>query len=267
VSAPQQIDAHLAATLAGISFDEFSSLNPEYNRPVVTANTSDHEILLPVSAADTFKSNLASYTKPLVSWQTYHAKRGERMDNIARKFGINLSQLRDVNDLPAKDKMRTAMPLLVPMGTAQTGISIASAENASQYDQQKLADGKTENSGNFKHTVKPKETLQSIANLYGMTSKQLMVNNQLKSAKLKPGQILTVVKTNNNNAQKIAKNTQKSNAKASKKIQYVVKRGDTLESIAKKFDVARDDIQRWNKISGSRIAPGEKLTINRPDEA
>ena len=36
VSAPQQIDAHLAAKLAGISLDEFSSLNPEYNRPVLT---------------------------------------------------------------------------------------------------------------------------------------------------------------------------------------------------------------------------------------
>jgi len=267
VSAPQQIDAHLAATLAGISFDEFSSLNPEYNRPVVTANSSEHEILLPVSAADTFKANLASYNKPLVSWQTYHAKRGERMDNIARKFGINLSQLRDVNDLPAKDKMRTAMPLLVPMGSSQTGLPIASTENVSQYEKQRAPDDNTEINRNLKHTVKQKETLQSIANLYGMSSKQLMANNQLKTAKLKPGQILSVVKTNTGAAQKIAKNTQKTNAKVSKKIQYVVKRGDTLESIAKKFDVARDDIQRWNKISGSRIAPGEKLTINRPDEA
>jgi membrane-bound lytic murein transglycosylase D len=268
VSAPQQIDAHLAATLAGISFDEFSSLNPQYNRPVITANSSDHEILLPVTAADTFKVNLANYTKPLVSWQTYHAKRGERMDNIARKFGINLSQLRDVNDLPAKDKMRSAMPLLVPMGTAQTGISISSTDSANQYGQTQAADeSKTENSRNLKHTVKPKETLQSIANLYGMTSKQLMANNQLKTTKLKPGQILSVIKTNTSPNQKLAKNTQKTNANASKKIQYVVKRGDTLESIAKKFDVARDEIQRWNKISGSRIAPGEKLTINRPDEA
>ncbi len=268
VNAPQQIDAHLAATLAGISFDEFSSLNPEYNRPVVTANSSDHEILLPVTAADTFKSNLASYDKPLVSWQTYHAKRGERMDNIARKFGINLAQLRDVNDLPAKDKMRTAMPLLVPMGTTQTGISISSTDTANQYDQTRATDdGKAETSRNLKHTVKPKETLQSIANLYGMTSKQFMANNQLKTAKLKPGQILSVIKTNTSATQKLAKNTQKFNAKPNKKIQYVVKRGDTLESIAKKFDVARDDIQRWNKISGSRISPGEKLTINRADEA
>jgi membrane-bound lytic murein transglycosylase D len=267
VSAPQQIDSHLAATLAGISFDEFASLNPEYNRPVVTGNDSVQEILLPVAAADTFKSNLASYNKPLVSWQTYHAKRGERMDSIARKFGINLSQLRDVNDLPAKDKMRTAMPLLVPMGTEKTGISIASSDNEGQYDQMRPAYNEVGASRNLKHTVKPKETLLSIANLYGMSSKQLMVNNQLKTEKLKPGQVLIVIKTNTGGSLKLAKNSQKSNLKLTKKIQYVVKNGDTLESIAKRFDVARDDIQRWNRINGSRIAPGEKLTINRPDEA
>ena len=52
-----------------------------------------------------------------------------------------------------------------------------------------------------------------------------------------------------------------------KKTHYVVKRGDTLGSIARKFDVAMTDLKRWNKISGSRIVPGHKLTITRPDEA
>ena len=114
VIAPEQIDAKLAASLAEISYEEFLSLNPEYNRPVIAETGNAHEILLPVSAANTFKTNLASYDKPLVSWQNYHAKRGERMDKIAQKFGINVSQLRDVNDISSGKKLNGSQQILVP---------------------------------------------------------------------------------------------------------------------------------------------------------
>lgn len=118
VTAPAQIDAKLAASLAEIPYEEFASLNPEYNRPVLAETGGNgHEILLPVSAANTFKLNLASYDKPLVSWQTYHAKRGERMDKIAQKFGINVAELRDVNDIPNGKKIKGTQPLLVPNTT------------------------------------------------------------------------------------------------------------------------------------------------------
>jgi membrane-bound lytic murein transglycosylase D len=99
VTTPKQIDAKLAAQLAEISYDEFTSLNPSYNRPVITSTGEKHQLLLPVWAAERFAENLANYDKPLTSWQTYNAKRGERMDNIADKFGINVNQLRNVNGL------------------------------------------------------------------------------------------------------------------------------------------------------------------------
>ena len=48
VSAPAQIDAHLAAKLAEITDDEFLALNPSYNRPVITSSSDKHELLLPI---------------------------------------------------------------------------------------------------------------------------------------------------------------------------------------------------------------------------
>jgi membrane-bound lytic murein transglycosylase D len=123
VTAPAQIDAKLAANLAEIPYEEFASLNPEYNRPVLAETGNVHEILLPVSAANTFKLNLANYDKPLVSWQTYHAKRGERMDKIAQKFGINVAELRDVNDIPSGKKIKGTQPILVPNTSASMNTS------------------------------------------------------------------------------------------------------------------------------------------------
>jgi len=89
--------------------------------------------------------------------------------------------------------------------------------------------------------------------------------NGLKSAKLSHGQALIV---GNAPAVKVAMKEKKTKKLvASGKTRYVVKRGETLASIAKKFNVATDDLQRWNNMKGSRILPGLRLTIYKPDAA
>jgi membrane-bound lytic murein transglycosylase D len=183
VIAPEQIDAKLAASLAEISFEEFSSLNPEYNRPVITENGNAHEILLPVSAANTFKTNLANYNKPLVSWQTYHMKNGERMDKVAKKFGIDINQLREVNDLQSKGKSGGSQSILVPSNgdnTINESTDSTSASNKSINDNTK------------DHIVKPKETLASLGRLYKTDINTLMQLNQLDNGELQIGQTLKV---------------------------------------------------------------------------
>jgi len=254
VTAPQQIDAHLAAELAEIPFEEFSALNPEYNRPVLTASGNVHELLLPVSAAETFTANLTNYDKPLVSWQTYHAKRGERVESIARKFGISITQLRDINDLPIRRNLKQSRQLLVPVAQSDKTTSVVMlVDNADLKD---YADEAAEVEQK-KHTVKSGESLSVIAKRHKMTTKQLMVLNQLKSNRVKPGQVLQV-NSNVSASQKTISKKQK---------HYIVKRGDTLNSIARKFEIATDDLQRWNKIRGTNILPGHKLAISGPDEA
>jgi LysM repeat protein len=45
------------------------------------------------------------------------------------------------------------------------------------------------------------------------------------------------------------------------KISYRVKRGDTLVSIARVFSTSVSAIKTWNRIPGSTIRAGERLTI------
>jgi membrane-bound lytic murein transglycosylase D len=157
VIAPEQIDAKLAASLAEISYDEFVSLNPEYNRPVITETGNAHEILLPVSAAITFKTNLASYDKPLISWQTYHAKRGERMDKIAQKFGINVSQLRDVNDISSGKKLSSSQPILVPNNARNSDNTPLDTNTAQLQNENQVSHGKQKGKSTVRVGSKKKE--------------------------------------------------------------------------------------------------------------
>lgn len=183
VTAPKEMDAKLAAKLADIPLNEFMALNPEYNRPVLKGS-SDHDILLPVTAAETFKDNLSAHRKPLVSWQTYHAKRGERMDKIAKKYGVSVEQLREANNLPEQKKLNTPQDLIVPNSHAK-GVTTQiedTSNNPSGADSSKPVE----------HIVKSKETLQTIANRYGVSIKHLREKNKLKTSILKAGQVLLI---------------------------------------------------------------------------
>ena len=256
VSAPPQIDAHLAAKLAEISDDEFLALNPSYNRPVITSSGGKHELLLPITSAQTFRDNLANYNKPLVSWQTYFAKRGERMDKIATKFGIKIGLLRDVNNLPDQKKIKNSSTILVPNGnladfngtkipatkdvselstnestsTITSTANYSSKQNSENIDLASAQNNTLNNATNSKDEIEPAkaqsvsyrvkkgESMQTIAKRYGVSVKQIMASNSLKNSRVKIGQLLTISKKTADSVQsKGQTNSKQSNKKMSDK--------------------------------------------------
>jgi membrane-bound lytic murein transglycosylase D len=263
VTAPKQIDVNLAAKLAGVSLDEFTSLNPEHNRPVMSNTEDSHEILLPMGADVTFTTNLAAYDKPLVSWQTYNAKRGERLNDIARKFGVSTAHLRDVNDINSKDKLSIARPMMVPTQGKPAEVALAVEETAPLIEESLISSTLTSK----RHIVKKGETLKTIAKSYGISTKQLLAYNHLKSARLKNGQVLLVQASESTQVARTERVKTRIATSKSDKIHYVVRRGDTLAEIARKFDVATNDLQRWNNLRSTRITPGHRLKILKSDAA
>jgi membrane-bound lytic murein transglycosylase D len=114
VDAPSRMDVKIAAKLANMSEEEFLALNPAFNKPVAMGGS----IVLPIDKADDFKANLETWDKPLVSWTTYNARRGESLDTIARRHGVTAGQLRAANDhvrLDRRGRLRVAGPILVPL--------------------------------------------------------------------------------------------------------------------------------------------------------
>jgi membrane-bound lytic murein transglycosylase D len=234
VSAPTQIDAHLAAKLAEISDEEFLALNPSYNRPIITSNENKLEILLPIASARTFRDNLAAYNKPLVTWRTYSAKRGERIDSIASKFGVGEDKLRIANRLATTDKMPSAALILVPsqdsslklIGADETASNhldislnqnsgnidltktekIAAEANAAAIEKEKVKKAEEVKPKIITHTIKKGDTLQSIAKRYDTSVKQILATNTLKSTNVKVGQTLTIkLESNEKEADKPSK--------------------------------------------------------------
>lgn len=262
ITLTQHIDVALAAKLAQTTMDEFTSLNPNYTRPVIQAHQPT-TLLLPVDKAELFAANLENYEKPLVSWQPYHAKRGEKLDAIARRHGISSSRLKEVNGIQVKrGRISGNQVLLVP---GYGGAKLQSATFNEIKTEPELGNGKI-------YTVRKGDTLLSIAKRNGVRAEQIKAWNNLSSNRLALNQKLRLGTSEKAEAKpvKVARantpNAEPRRAKAQKfqpkQKQYTVRRGDTLYSIAQRFDVDLDDLRRWNKFSiKSRLMPGDKVTI------
>ena len=199
VKAPKQIDAKLAAELAGINQEEFNALNPSFNRPVIIANADMHQLLLPTEAAEKFVNNLANYDKPLSNWQIYKPKRGERIDTIAQRFNIGVSELRAVNNLSARSKTSLRRALLVPLSAQdQSAGSNETEQNFEDFDQlAQVVDDQLEplRRTTIRYKVRKGDTLTSLAKRYGMPIRSVMNLNHLSNKKISLGQTLVFKQT------------------------------------------------------------------------
>jgi membrane-bound lytic murein transglycosylase D len=113
VTTDRHMDVKVAAKLAGVSLNEFVSLNPAYSRPVIRANGAQ-TLLLPADRASAFLANLENCDEPLASWHTYTLKNGDRLDRVAAKYRISVAQLKQVNSITPTRKVGPGSTLLVP---------------------------------------------------------------------------------------------------------------------------------------------------------
>lgn len=186
VNTGRHIDVKLAAKLADISVEEFTALNPAHTRPVILQEHDD-VLLLPVDKADTFKNNLENCNEPLVSWQAYRSKRGERLDRVAPRFGLSVATLRSVNGLSPRAKVSNGQQLLVPVN-ANTEEADSDFEEFNMH----LAPTEPTRGRTLTHTVKKGETLASISHHYHVSMNRLQSWND-NITQVKPGQHLTIV--------------------------------------------------------------------------
>jgi membrane-bound lytic murein transglycosylase D len=100
--------------------------------------------------------------------------------------------------------------------------------------------------------VKSGDTLSSIAKRYSLTTAQVKTWNHLGSQKLHRGQVLVL----NVNYKTPAASSATANSQ-----RYHVRRGDSLYSIAQKFQVSVNDLVRWNSLEHHSIRPGQTLNL------
>lgn len=113
VTLDRDMDVAVIARLAEVSEDDFRALNPSLKLPVVMSNATPN-VLLPWDNAVIFQRNLPSHQGPLASWTAWVVPATMTTAEAAKRVGVSEAELRAVNNIPPRMRVRAGSSLVVP---------------------------------------------------------------------------------------------------------------------------------------------------------
>lgn len=168
-----------------------------------------------------------SYTEPRVQ-EKYIVKKGDTLWNIAKKFNTSVDELKKINNLKS-NMLYISQELKVP-----------------EY--------KTVEDSNIKYIVKKDDSLSSISKEFNISTDELIKENNLNSDKLYIGEQLKIPSSKsviNKYQDEIINENDK----------YIVQKGDTLYSIARKYNTTIDNLKKINNFIGDILEIGSKINV------
>lgn len=242
-----------------IPIAELSFLNPSYKRGVIPANPNQKFTLrLPkkyvgdfvTNEQNLYKFNLSEQMQTefnsLQTIQKIHVVgKNENIRTIARKYKCTASDIKILNNLRS-NRLSYGQKLIVEVPF-------------NEKSNNKIDAVKSPVANNGFYVVQDGDNLGNIASTYNCTVEDLKKWNNMSDNLIKPGQQLKVKAP----VVKVAPKTNlSSTSSTSNKFTYhVVQKGDTLWSIASKYNISVDELKKLNNINNNSLIIGAKLKI------
>lgn len=248
VEVGSQLDLGEGARMAEIETAELYRLNPAFNQ-WATHPRSPQTLLIPAEQEQTFRKNLSELPiHKRLGWERHKIKAGDTLGEIAMKYNTSVNVLRQFNRIKGS-LIRAGQSLLIPVALRQQ-------EDYSLSQQQRLKRAQARlyakhNAAPLTHTVVSGDTLWDLSRKYNVNMRSLATWNGMASLDiLKPGTVLKVWSKNRRDS-------------VVRKVNYRVRKGESLSLIASKFNLSVNNIKKWNnKVSQKHyIHPGERLTL------
>lgn len=169
---------------------------------------------------------------------TYTVQKGDNLYRIAQKYGLTEDELMALNGLTST---------FIDVGDQ---LIVEGTPNASTPE----TSGDQQGTSTV-YTVKPGDTLSSIANAHGITVSELKALNGLSSDYLDVGDELIVA---GNGQAPVADNGNESELPDGT---YIVNPGDSLYAIASSYGVTVEQLLAWNGLVTDLIYPGDKISV------
>lgn len=158
------------------------------------------------------------------------------------------------------------LPMKYALRFIQLEDSIYAYKSKAEVQREQIVEQVKEVSDSFTHVVKKGESLGSIAKKHHVSVSNIKKWNHLKRDTIHVGQKLTIYRSGAPMAQagKSAKSSKSQASTSTANTQtHVVKKGETLSSIGRKYGCTANDIKKWNGLKNNNIKVGQKLKINK----
>jgi len=245
-----RISLRLVADATGADLDELRDLNPELLRNVTPADPQ-YELKLPAGLAQKFHENVPHVPEEKwTSWRLHTVDDGEALAEIARRYRVTVSALESANHLDPHANLPAGFLLCIPMAPETPRL--------------------------VRYRVQRGDTLEGIASRFDVTVSDLKRWNHIAGGHVSRGARLRIYAGGQPpeaprakakpapNESAGAKEDSGENAEKSEAIRHVVKKGETLYSIAREYGTTVSALQRSNPhIAGRPLEAGDVLTIQR----
>ncbi|MBM3289356.1 MAG: LysM peptidoglycan-binding domain-containing protein, partial [Candidatus Hydrogenedentes bacterium] len=175
--------------------------------------------------------------------KSYRVQKGDTLNKIALDNGVTVAVLQEANKLDAHARIRVGQELVIPGGAPAE--ERASAETVT-------------------HTVVKGETVGAIAKRYGVSTKDVIEGNDLKSNTIHVGDRLVIAKATGKPAKAKPETAVSAPKDAATEVNesYTVVAGDTLSKIAAAHGMKLEDLREANGLdAAATIKVGQKLKI------
>jgi membrane-bound lytic murein transglycosylase D len=206
--------------------------------------------LVPIDNADGFEAALKTLSPDdRVRFAVHEVTRRETLAMIAKQYGTSAAVISKINDLKG-GKVTAGESLKIPEISGELPDKVLLA--ASRVDRPDLG-GRRQRQ--IVYRVRGGETLSSIARSHGMPVSTLArLNNMGAADTLVKGQRL-VIKAS-------ARRYRDEGAGSGRRVLYVVRRGDTVYSISRQFQVSVPHLKSWNGLNQHHpIRAGQRLVM------
>jgi LysM repeat protein len=180
---------------------------------------------------------------------TYTVAAGDSLWSIAKKHGTTVTELARANKLTSNSRLSIGQKLIIPGKTpAAAGGGVGESVSGATY------------------VVKPGDTLSGIAHRAGSTPADIRRANNLTSDYVRVGQELRLPAESASATVAPSAGAPAASSAPAKKpegsVVHVVKPGETLGAIARKYQVKVSDLAVANNIADpKKIRPGQELVI------
>jgi LysM repeat protein len=197
-------------------------------------------------------------------------KKGETLYKISKLYGISPEEIKKANHLTS-EKLSLKQKLIIPGKNLSPSPIVEGHPSA--HEKTAISSETPKEESYITHQIAKGENLYRIAKKYAVPLDEILRINQVSPQKLKPGMTLKIPKSKPSYEVQNLKpeKTKQALPQEPQKIYYIVKKGDTLQKIAKKNGITLEELKRLNHLSAKRVKPGQKLLVKilppvRPEE-
>jgi len=251
-----------------------------YAQREVDGRERPFQITKAIVATDTLNYNQQQVTLPKTKY--YKVRRGDNLSEIASKYDVTVADLKKWNKIRGNTVARGKS---LKIHTSETVVRMVKKEplkNNSpleiKTDKQQIAvsGAKTDNEEKTKKSIKSDvllvapianyvvqkgDNLSAIAKKHNISVAEIKEWNHLADNAIQLGTSLQVAKN-----EAVAKE-ESTPTTTLENVEYIVKKGDNLGNIAKKFGTSLDDLKLWNNLQDINIALGSTLIVAKSEVA